>query len=164
VLGIASPYISIAAFFPMDTDSTSAEPAPAAENSLGLDLQGLNVQDTLTPTEDIAPAVSSDDPPNDFVPAVPDESVKQATDDNGDNAPKKEKKKPYLNSDRYLTGSNPRDKPSDEELADRITRIREQNEKIKLRRLVHKSRCLFFCSTSLTDPRNPGCSGGHGRV
>ncbi|EPQ58527.1 hypothetical protein GLOTRDRAFT_114923 [Gloeophyllum trabeum ATCC 11539] len=47
---------------------------------------------------------------------------------------KKEKKTPYVNPDRVKTGGAQRDKLSEDELAQRMVRIREQNEKIKQRR------------------------------
>ncbi|KAF8275188.1 hypothetical protein EI94DRAFT_1712541 [Lactarius quietus] len=45
------------------------------------------------------------------------------------------KKNPYVNPERVKTGGLPRDKLTDEELAERMARMREQNEKIKQRRL-----------------------------
>jgi len=48
---------------------------------------------------------------------------------------KKEKEKPYVNPERVKTGGAQRDKLSDEALQERMTRIREQNERIKQRRL-----------------------------
>lgn len=45
------------------------------------------------------------------------------------------KKSPYVNPERVNTGGLPRDKLTDEELAERMARMREQNEKIKQRRL-----------------------------
>ncbi|KAF5373145.1 hypothetical protein D9758_001776 [Tetrapyrgos nigripes] len=47
----------------------------------------------------------------------------------------KERKKPYVNPERVNTGGTQRDKLSEEELAERMGRIRQQNEKIKQRRL-----------------------------
>lgn len=65
---------------------------------------------------------------------------------------KLEKKKPYVNPERVKTGGQrvgagvvvhvrstddcTQEKPSEEELAERMQRIKEQNEKIKQRRLV----------------------------
>lgn len=45
------------------------------------------------------------------------------------------KKSPYVNPERVKTGGLPKDKLTDEELAERMARMREQNEKIKQRRL-----------------------------
>ncbi|KAI0005879.1 hypothetical protein BJV74DRAFT_2107 [Russula compacta] len=45
------------------------------------------------------------------------------------------KKVPYVNPERVKTGGLPRNKLTDEELAERMARMREQNEKIKQRRL-----------------------------
>ncbi|KAI0028351.1 hypothetical protein K488DRAFT_89821 [Vararia minispora EC-137] len=44
-------------------------------------------------------------------------------------------KAPYVNPDRVKTGGPTRDKPTDAELSERMARIREQNERIKQRRL-----------------------------
>ncbi|EKM82885.1 hypothetical protein AGABI1DRAFT_111446 [Agaricus bisporus var. burnettii JB137-S8] len=49
--------------------------------------------------------------------------------------PIREKKKPYVNPDRVKTGGPQREKLTDEELTERMARMREQNEKIKQRRL-----------------------------
>ncbi|KAF5324588.1 hypothetical protein D9611_004450 [Ephemerocybe angulata] len=46
------------------------------------------------------------------------------------------KGRPYVNPDRVKTGGTQRDKLSDDALAERMQRIREQNEKIKQRRLA----------------------------
>ncbi|KAF8136120.1 hypothetical protein EV363DRAFT_721440 [Boletus edulis] len=53
---------------------------------------------------------------------------------------KPEKKKPYVNLERVKTGGPQREKPSEEELAERMQRIKEQNEKIKQRRLRTRRR------------------------
>ncbi|CAA7267968.1 unnamed protein product [Cyclocybe aegerita] len=45
------------------------------------------------------------------------------------------KEKPYVNPDRVKTGGAQRDKLSEEALAEKMARIREQNEKIRQRRL-----------------------------
>lgn len=47
----------------------------------------------------------------------------------------KEKKTPYVNLERVKTGGMEREKLSDEALSERIARMKEQNEKIKQRRL-----------------------------
>ncbi|KAJ7632315.1 hypothetical protein FB45DRAFT_912135 [Roridomyces roridus] len=49
--------------------------------------------------------------------------------------PAEEKRKPYVNPERVKTGGNQRDKLSEEALSERMARMREQNEKIKQRRL-----------------------------
>jgi len=56
------------------------------------------------------------------------------------------KKSPYINPERVNTGGLPRDKLTDEELAERMARMREQNEKIKQRRLVrcHTSHSILY--------------------
>jgi len=49
--------------------------------------------------------------------------------------PNVQKKTPYVNPERVKTGGLPRGKLTDEELAERMARMRDQNEKIKQRRL-----------------------------
>jgi hypothetical protein len=74
--------------------------------------------------------------------------------DSKDHTEVKDKKKPYANPERVKTGGNQRvsckhklgllatsltyikDKLSEEELVERMVRMREQNEKIKQRRMV----------------------------
>jgi len=71
----------------MDAAST-----PAPGNSLGLDIQNLSIEDDGTipaPEPSEQPAHASKDGPT-------------------DTAKKVEKKKPYVNADRHMTGSNPR--------------------------------------------------------
>lgn len=70
---------------------------PAAENALGLDLQNLAIQDDLPAIEPVSDQITGD-----VDPATP-----QDDDDDSANKPEK-RKKPYINTDRYLTGSNPR--------------------------------------------------------
>lgn len=111
---------------------------PAPGNSLGLDIQNLSIEDDGTIP----------------IPEPPEQAGHTSKNGSTDTANKAEKKKPYVNSDRHMTGSNPRvknrshasnrkkstilwqEKPSDDELAARMARIRENNEKIKQRRLV----------------------------
>ena len=71
----------------METDST-----PAPGNSLGLDIQNLSIEDDGTipaPEPSEQPAHPSNNGPTDATKKV-------------------EKKKPYVNADRHMTGSNPR--------------------------------------------------------
>ncbi|KAJ7197287.1 hypothetical protein GGX14DRAFT_574405 [Mycena pura] len=86
--------------------ASASEPELPA-NSLGLDFDRLKVQD---------PDSTPIDPPQDA-----------PTD--------KDKKKPYVNPERVKTGGTQRDKLSEEALSERMARMREQNEKIKQRRL-----------------------------
>ncbi|KAL0947245.1 hypothetical protein HGRIS_013366 [Hohenbuehelia grisea] len=65
---------------------------------------------------------------------APDASTELAQPKSPDASPV-EKKKPYVNPERVKTGGAQRDKLTDDELAERMARIREQNEKIKQRRL-----------------------------
>jgi len=111
-------------------------------NSLGLDLAHPEPE---PPVDSQPTAASSPSPP-------PEPTTQSSTDTTGlatadaDGAPSTtkvddatksnvSKKTPYVNPERVKTGGLPRDKLTDEELAERIARIREQNEKIKQRRL-----------------------------
>lgn len=106
-------------------------------NSLGLDLENLKISapsDTPPPLSipkhsDHATDDTSDAP----VPISPD--AEDGKGDDSKNGVSREKKKPYVNLERVKTGGAPRDKLTDEELVQRMTRIREQNEKIKQRRV-----------------------------
>ncbi|KAJ7490051.1 hypothetical protein B0H11DRAFT_2011549 [Mycena galericulata] len=91
--------------------SSTSEPSP---NSLGLDFDQLKIQD----------------PPQ--TESKPQESPQSPSQDAAEPA---EKKKPYVNPERVKTGGNQRDKLSEEALSERMARMREQNEKIKQRRL-----------------------------
>ncbi|KAK7023816.1 hypothetical protein R3P38DRAFT_3194359 [Favolaschia claudopus] len=89
-----------------------AQPDPeSASNSLGLNFDQLKIQESSDTESKPAP-----DAPKDAQPTT-------------------EKKKPYVNPERVKTGGNQRDKLSDEALTERMARMREQNEKIKQRRL-----------------------------
>lgn len=106
--------------------------ADDASNALGLDFSQLTVADKQEPVPE----------PN-------------AVEENDTTTPttKKEKGKPYVNPERVKTGGAQRvghflysyqilfdtpqqDKLSDEALQERMARIKEQNERIKQRRLV----------------------------
>ena len=65
---------------------------PAPGNSLGLDIQNLTIEDDGT-----IPA-----------PEPSEQPAHISTDGPTDTAKKAEKKKPYVNADRHMTGSNPR--------------------------------------------------------
>ena len=65
---------------------------PAPGNSLGLDIQNLSIEDDGT----IPAPEPSEQPAH-----VPKDGPTDAT-------KKGEKKKPYVNTDRHMTGSNPR--------------------------------------------------------
>ncbi|TFY68074.1 hypothetical protein EVJ58_g1242 [Rhodofomes roseus] len=136
------------------------DPADAAANSLGLDLDALKIKDD--PESSGSPAASKDDKsqagsepsektedpkPGDMYDewdAPPgwgdEEETKSPTSkpkkkEKGEPSQQREKKNPYINPERVKTGGTQRDKLSEEELAERMTRIREQNEKIKQRRM-----------------------------
>ncbi|KAF8163104.1 hypothetical protein B0H34DRAFT_694128 [Crassisporium funariophilum] len=89
-------------------------PDDPSTNALGLDFSQLTVQPSLD-TPDAQPS-SSTQPPSPTVRKL-------------------EKEKPYVNTERVKTGGTQRDKLSDEALQERMARMREQNEKIKQRRL-----------------------------
>ncbi|KJA27328.1 hypothetical protein HYPSUDRAFT_131489, partial [Hypholoma sublateritium FD-334 SS-4] len=92
-------------------------------NALGLDFSQLAVNEEQSEPQ---PSQNTQEPE---APAA----IEQA-----ENAPppvRKEKEKPYFNPERVKTGGPQRDKLSEEALEERIARIREQNEKIKQRRV-----------------------------
>jgi len=122
------------------------DPADAAANSLGLDLDALKIKDD--PESSGSPAVPKDEearteasekteePKSDEGAGeeAEEEEAKSPTSE-GKSAEPREKKKPYVNPERVKTGGAQRDKLSEEELTLRMARIREQNEKIKQRRM-----------------------------
>ncbi|TFY73201.1 hypothetical protein EWM64_g10811, partial [Hericium alpestre] len=126
---------------PSTTDLRLAMAAPTETvvNTLGLELEQISVSNKAD-TPSAAPA----EPPKDAQagpaaePEQPSASIKgQDKADTNEEAPvlkEKEKRKPYVNHERVNTGGTPRDKLTDAELAERMTRIREQNAKIKQRR------------------------------
>ncbi|TFK67872.1 hypothetical protein BDN72DRAFT_770094 [Pluteus cervinus] len=63
----------------------------------------------------------------------------------------KEKKSPYVNPERVNTGGLKRDKISEDELAERMARMREQNERIKQRRADVQADEEAFRKTETTD-------------
>ncbi|KAL4066807.1 hypothetical protein J3A83DRAFT_4259721 [Scleroderma citrinum] len=108
-----------------------------ASNSLGLNF------DALTVTDPAEPAQSEDQAPSTEEPAQeqPTPTKEQKLD----------KKKPYVNPERVRTGGPQREKLTDEELAERMQRIKEQNEKIKQRRLDVKADEEAFKKTQEDD-------------
>ncbi|KAI0340215.1 hypothetical protein BDW22DRAFT_1360758 [Trametopsis cervina] len=127
----------------------SDNPAEPPKDSLGLDLDSLKINDEQNKP---APEQSDKDeaPVAETVPETPTSTEADvqssqdatATEPTGDatatddkKLPPREKKKPYVNPERVKTGGSQREKPSEEELATRMARIREQNEKIKQRRI-----------------------------
>jgi hypothetical protein len=118
-------------------------------NSLGLDFAQLQMQELPPPSSPILRpefVTTSTSPSHSEIPRPSQESE--------DHAELKDKKKPYANPERVKTGGNQRvsctfkprllasslacikDKLSEEELVERMVRMREQNEKIKQRRMV----------------------------
>ncbi|KAG7092173.1 hypothetical protein E1B28_008542 [Marasmius oreades] len=105
------------------------------ENSLGLEFNNLSIKD-----ESAHPPESGSTSPATETAAVQEGQSPSTDEPVSPNAPKdakesKEKKRPYVNPDRFKTGGNQRDKLSEEELVERMERMRQQNEKIKQRRL-----------------------------
>lgn len=110
-------------------------------------------------------------------------ATEETTTDQAPNTPeheaKPEKKKPYVNPERVKTGGPQRvgavlavvdvhstddctqEKPSEEELAERMQRIKEQNEKIKQRRLVSTRPP---CSPTVPLRETLGCQSGRGCI
>ncbi|KAG2033141.1 hypothetical protein BDR03DRAFT_1094551 [Suillus americanus] len=93
--------------------------AESSTNSLGLDFNNLSIKETAEhPQTDADESQAPESQPAD----VESRDVK-------------EKKKPYVNPERVKTGGAQREKLSEEALAERMQRIKEQNEKIKQRRI-----------------------------
>lgn len=93
--------------------------AESSTNSLGLDFNNLSLKETAEPSHaDADETHALENQPAD----VESRDVK-------------EKKKPYVNPERVKTGGAQREKLSEEALTERMQRIKEQNEKIKQRRI-----------------------------
>ncbi|KIK40926.1 hypothetical protein CY34DRAFT_806648 [Suillus luteus UH-Slu-Lm8-n1] len=93
--------------------------AESSTNSLGLDFNNLSLKETAEPSQaDTDESQALENQPAD----VESRDVK-------------EKKKPYVNPERVKTGGAQREKLSEEALTERMQRIKEQNEKIKQRRI-----------------------------
>ncbi|KAI9509941.1 hypothetical protein F5148DRAFT_977498 [Russula earlei] len=122
---------------------------PDPPNSLGLDLVNpdpepiVDSHSTLASPPTPPPQPTTESSTDATSPDTPD-ATNAATatgttevDDPPNYPPKSTvlKKTPYVNPDRVKTGGLPKDKLTDEELAERMARMRAQNEKIKQRRL-----------------------------
>ncbi|PCH38770.1 hypothetical protein WOLCODRAFT_66376 [Wolfiporia cocos MD-104 SS10] len=112
-----------------------------AANSLGLDLDALEIKDDPEPSgSSEPPAVEASAAPAEQSDAArPAEITQNTSAEEEAKSPTsegnaKEKKKPYVNPERVKTGGAQRDKLSEQELTERMARIREQNERIKQRR------------------------------
>ncbi|KAF8623971.1 hypothetical protein AX15_006125 [Amanita polypyramis BW_CC] len=92
------------------------------DNSLGLQLEQLQIADA-EPAQSSPLNVSASNEP---VPGEPPSNS---------HSKEKKKEKPYINPERFKTGGSQREKLSDEELAERMQRMKAQNERIKQRRL-----------------------------
>jgi len=126
----------------------------ASSNTLGLDFDNIRIQEppaaaALKPSDIVTSQVAIDPIPADdkkLLSEQPSPRDDQSTklDSNLNNIQLKEKKKPYVNPERVKTGGAQRDKLSEEELGERMLRMREQNEKIKQRRMVSVRQVLLF--------------------
>lgn len=135
----------------------SADPA---QNSLGLDLEALHLKGDPEPSgspnsaeEDAASQPEEADSSNasEKSEEAPTEDEPKSPTSESKRAEGKDKKKPYVNPERVKTGGAQRDKPSEEELAERMARIREQNEKIKQRRVYVQADEEAFRKTQEAD-------------
>ncbi|KII88861.1 hypothetical protein PLICRDRAFT_40506 [Plicaturopsis crispa FD-325 SS-3] len=97
-------------------------------NSLGLDFDSLKLQEDADPKSE---SVTSPD----AVEQSPSETLDHSVADGKD----KKKSSPYVNPERVRTGGTQRDKLSEQELSERMARMKEQNDKIKQRRLDVKA-------------------------
>jgi len=110
-------------------------------NSLGLDLAhpepAEDTQSKVASPPSSPPQPTAQSPTDTASPTTTDAAATASSTTNANDATKSNapKKAPYINPERVKTGGLPRDKLTDEELAERMARIREQNEKIKQRRL-----------------------------
>ncbi|KAF9496070.1 hypothetical protein BDN71DRAFT_1506217 [Pleurotus eryngii] len=86
-------------------------------NTLGLAFDQLKIDETKVQASTVAEEPEQPAPPVDA------------------GEPRTEKKKPYLNHERVKTGGAQRDKLTEDELTERMARIKAQNDKIKQRRL-----------------------------
>lgn len=104
-----------------------------SSNTLGLDFEQLKVTDATAPPRDEKDDAADAAPSSEAQPTVAGQDSGAAA--SGKTGDVKEKKKPYVNPDRVRTGGNQRDKLSEQALTERMARMKEQNEKIKQRRL-----------------------------
>ncbi|KAF9239628.1 hypothetical protein BU15DRAFT_25682, partial [Melanogaster broomeanus] len=107
-------------------------------NSLGLNFDALQIKDTDTSTTNDAEPVLANDAPTTQEQEEGAGSSEQPPAANAKDA-KLDKKKPYVNLERVKTGGPQRDKLTEEELVERMQRMKEQNEKIKQRRVDVKA-------------------------
>lgn len=96
----------------------------ATSNSLGLDFDALSIKGPKEESEEPQPTSAEPQPQEQSTPTKD---------------PRQEKKKPYVNPERVKTGGPEREKLSEEALAERMQRMKEQNEKIKQRRIDVKA-------------------------
>ncbi|KAF9456495.1 hypothetical protein BDZ94DRAFT_1275451 [Collybia nuda] len=100
----------------------------SSPNTLGLDFDQLRIKDSLTSEEHHAPPIP-----------IPSQQEDQSETTATSITETREKKKPYINPERVKTGGGQRDKLSEEALTERMVRMREQNERIKQRRMDVKA-------------------------
>ncbi|KAJ8078449.1 hypothetical protein AAF712_012109 [Marasmius tenuissimus] len=100
-------------------------------NSLGLEFNNLSIKDETAAAETTEKKEATAEATPTATTTESAEEPETPVSPGG----KESKKKPYVNPDRFKTGGTQRDKLTEEELAERMERIRQQNEKIKQRRL-----------------------------
>ncbi|THU98694.1 hypothetical protein K435DRAFT_777354 [Dendrothele bispora CBS 962.96] len=112
--------------------------AQGSEYGNGLDFNNLSIKGSLDATDNSTskeastPTVEPKSQPSGLQSPSSEQPPTEASSPTQPSGEAKERKKPYVNPERVKTGG---DKLSDEELAERIKRIRQQNEKIKQRLL-----------------------------
>ncbi|KAF8503716.1 hypothetical protein F5888DRAFT_1664399 [Russula emetica] len=114
-------------------DIVQSEPASDAQSTLA-NPPSPSPQPTTQSLGDATNSVATDTAASPTTPA-PTTDTDEVDKVDDATKPNVSKKTPYVNPERVKTGGLPRDKLTDEELAERMARMREQNEKIKQRRL-----------------------------
>ncbi|KAH7889880.1 hypothetical protein F5I97DRAFT_1848314 [Phlebopus sp. FC_14] len=108
--------------------------ASGSSNSLGLKFDTLQIKES-----DAAPTSSASNGDEVATQTSAVEQAEQPTPVSPVKEAKGEKKKPYVNPERVKSGGVQREKLTEEELAERMQRMKEQNEKIKQRKLDVKA-------------------------
>ncbi|KAK7043793.1 hypothetical protein VNI00_008405 [Paramarasmius palmivorus] len=103
----------------------------SSANTLGLEFNNLSIKDAAAKSSEATESSTVES--TDATQSPSEEQQSESASPTGKDT--REKKKPYVNPDRFKTGGTQRDKLTEEELAERMERIRQQNEKIKQRRL-----------------------------
>ncbi|KAF8892680.1 hypothetical protein BD779DRAFT_1510325 [Infundibulicybe gibba] len=106
-----------------------------ASNSLGLDFSQLKIQEGASKPD----AADTEVVEEILSPQIQAQQSPQTSQADLNSPETRERKKPYVNPERVKTGGSQRDKLSEEALTERMARMREQNEKIKQRRMDVKA-------------------------